>query len=113
MIRLDTKRATLLLVACAALAPAQTVQAADNSAAWQDGEPALLQSVAAGSPGAAAAAGQGRGLLQAAGLCPAKEYFCGEDDIFLDSAFQALAGAGCVDDTGDSHACLQPWRRAW
>ncbi len=106
MIRLDTKRATLFLLAYAALAPAQTVHTADSGAAWLHGEAALLQSVPAGS--STAAAGQGRGLLQAAGLCPAKEYFCGENDIFLDSAFQALAGAGCVDDTGDSHACSLP-----
>ena len=111
MIRLDTKRGTLLLLACAALAPAQTVHAASSGAARLGGELAPLQSAPAGRP--AAAAGPGRGLLQAAGLCPAKEYFCGEDDIFLDSAFQALAGAGCVDDTGDSHACLRPHKKAW
>jgi hypothetical protein len=106
MIGLRTKLAALLVLVYAALAPAQTVQSADSGAAWLDGEPVLLQSMPAGWT--AAAAGQGRGLLQAAGLCPAKEYFCGEDDIFLDSAFQALAGAGCVDDTGDSRACSLP-----
>ena len=51
-------------------------------------------------------AAQRRQLAQVASVCPATEYFCGADDLILDSAFQALGSSACVEDAGAPRVSL-------
>ena len=88
-----------LLLLLASHCAASNLQAAAGSTLQAVVIPALAQSSHTDATSDSDAA-QRRQLLQAAGVCPATEYFCGADDLILDSAFQALGSAACVEDTG-------------
>lgn len=42
-----------------------------------------------------------RKLLQTS-ICGAEEYFCGEYDMVLDTAYNAVLEGGCYNDTADT-----------
>lgn len=43
----------------------------------------------------------GRTLLQS-DICGAQEYFCGEKDMVLDTAYNAVAAGNCYNDSADT-----------
>ena len=45
--------------------------------------------------------GFGRTLLQT-DICGAQEYFCGETDMVLDTAYNAVAAGNCYNDSADT-----------
>lgn len=54
--------------------------------------------------------GPHRSLLQNS-ICGAQEYFCGEADMVLDTAYNAVAAGNCYNDTADTgqqlqHSCI-------
>lgn len=45
----------------------------------------------------------GRTLLQTdSSICGAQEYFCGETDMVLDTAYNAVAAGNCYNDSADT-----------
>lgn len=108
---INKRRIAPLLNCIAGLLAVQAVPFASGDMMWQDAAQQLSISTAADDQHSGSAA-QRRVLAQAGGVCPATEYFCGADDLFLDSAFQALGSAACTEDTGGSPPLAHPPRVA-